>query len=230
VTVDYGPKRREPALEFRSMAYDYPEIRPPEARVISIRPGDAILVGRVLSFRAFIRSPIAWLISWRIQHSTGSPWNHVAAYMGGGWISEAEWNAGVHELRLQDFLSGDYRVAVVRPLHNDPARPFRGDQAVAFWRRHLSTLARNRKYSLRTLLLMRVAAVLFGPESIAKMIKNLPDDGAWICSEWVAVGWGAGGFWNETALVTPCDFARGMELLIEDPDEIRDNTMLEQGG
>lgn len=192
--------------------------------VVRIRRGDVLVVGRILSFRtwarALLRDLLSWrpwnpfsffprglfgnVVSWRIQHSTRSQWNHVACYLGDGEIAEAEWNRGVRIAKLRDeYCTGEYRVAVIRP-------PAKVDRALAIttWREIAAGNRGIRSYSLRTLLLMRVAALLFGPEGIRKVVRNNPDDGAWICSELGAVGWNKAGLVGAMSdlLITPADF------------------------
>jgi hypothetical protein len=182
----------------------------------TVRRGDVIVVGRIFTWRAWLRSPLACAISWRIQRSTRSSWNHVACYLGGGAIAEAEWNRGVRVALLRPaYLTGDYRIAIVRP----PDAVSRAT-ASATWQTAAAESRGIRSYSLRTLILMRVAALLFGAEGIRDVVRNHPGDGAWICSELAAHGWAMTPSFRRARdlLVTPADFmdpAIGRELGLE---------------
>lgn len=164
-----------------------------------------IVVGRVLGWRSWLRSPIASTLSWRIQRALRSPWNHVACYLGGPGreLAEADWHRGVVVRPVADLLSSrEHRCAIVRP----PARVDRA-AAVAAWRGAASASKGRRSYSVRMLILMRIAALLYGAEGIRDVVRNNPRDGAWVCSELGAAGWAAacsGGLAD--LLITPRDF------------------------
>lgn len=184
-----------------------------------LEPGDVILVGRILGLRAWVRSPLSCAVSYGIQRSTGSPWNHVACYVGDEEIVEAEWNLGLSRSSLDEYRSGKYRLAIVRP-----PRVVDRERVVAAWLSMAERYGSPSTYSFRTLLLMKVAGILFGHDGISRVVRNDPNDEAWICSEVGAEGWFLGGFPGaREVFVTPKDFAMNWERVgadfrvIEDP-------------
>lgn len=192
--------------------------RPPLPTVpqVPLRRGDVIVVGRIVDWRAWLTGPLAAAISWKIQESTNSIWNHVACYIGRGQIAEAEWNRGVRVASISEYLTGEYRIAVVRP----PDCVNRED-ACERWLDIVADSKGRRSYSLRTLILMRCAGLLFGAEGIANVVRNNPADGAWICSEVGAFGWeGAGLARASERLITPADFLKPAIALELDLDQL----------
>ena len=177
------------------------------------KPGDVVLVARKSNLWQWVRHPISSLISARIRSSTGSRWSHVACYVGGGCVIEAEWNKGVvHTHFASAYSEKKYEWKIV-PC---PAGVDR-EAVVAYWNlQHKS----NAKYDHKALIAMRVNALLWGHEGIRRYVANQNDGGAVICSELAAEGWFQGGMENAMrALIVPGDFAlpfpihlRGQEL------------------
>lgn len=168
---------------------------------MNLLPGDVLLVSRVRSFRSWLSAPVGSLISWRIQSTTGSPWNHVAAHVGNGVLLEAEWGKGIVRSRVEHYEGKHYRLAIARPPSDvDPWK------AVEWWEDN----ARHKPgYDWRSIVLMRVAGLLYGHQGIRQVIRAHPNDGAYICSEWAACGWVWGGYGlGDEVLVTPADFSK----------------------
>lgn len=170
--------------------------------LVHAEPGDAVLVSRRLTLRAWLTRPISCLISWRIREATGSRWNHVAGYIGDGELVEAEWNLGVKRTKAADRYPVDqYDLAIARP-------PSEVDREIVFnfWLDIASD--RCARYDWRAILLMRIAAILWGPKGIREHVTARVKDGAWICSELTAAGWEVGGMAAASrALKVPGDFA-----------------------
>lgn len=165
------------------------------------RPGDVVLVSRRLTLRAWLRAPISCLISWRIRRTTGSRFNHVACYVGDGQVVEAEWNLGVRKTHLATRYPTDrFHLAVGRA-------PYAVDRDVAslYW---LDVARGGRaRYDWRSILLMKVAAILYGPDGIRHHVAIRRDEGAFVCSELGANGWEVGGMANAVdVLKVPGDF------------------------
>jgi len=163
-------------------------------------PGDVIVFRRRSTWKAWLFSPVKSFISWRIRATTKQPWNHVAGYLGHGLLSEAEWNKGIVLTQLATYPPTDYEWMVIKA----PAGVDR-DAAVAFWR---SGAAQCHGYGWRDIVMLKVCAMLYGHEGIRRHIKADGSDKTFICSEWAAAGWKAGGL--EGALeryITPGDFA-----------------------
>lgn len=191
----------------------------------SIRRGDVLVVGRLLTWRAWLRDPLSASTSWGIQRVSRTPWNHVACYIGRGMLVEAQMIGGVRFRRLSHYTAGAYRLCVARP-------PLAVDRrlAVEFWRELPRRTADLRRYDWQTILVMRLAAALKGGEAISKVIRNHDSDNRWICSEVGASGWKSGGM--ESApywYVTPDDFADEQTakatgatvIAVEDPRQLQ---------
>ena len=164
-------------------------------------PGDVVLISRKLSVWTWLRSPVSSLISWRIRDTTGSRWNHVAGYVGDGEVVEAEWDRGVRRSNLADEYPADkFDIAVATAPRSVDRRA-----AVSFW--NLQAHAPTASYDWRSIVLMRLAVVMDGPDGIRRRIRNSDNDDAWICSELCAAGWQAGGFARATReFLVPGDF------------------------
>jgi hypothetical protein len=166
-----------------------------------VERGDVVIVSRRMSFRSILLSPVSSLISWRIQRSLRSPWNHAVGCFSPGLVASAEWNRGVVVQPLDHaYPLSRYRVAVARP----PATVDRS--VVAEWwaerARHVG------EYDRRSIVLIRIAAALYGHDGIRRVIRGSPGDGSVICSELAAGGWAVGGMPRAPDLfVTPADFA-----------------------
>lgn len=162
------------------------------------RPGDVVLVSRRSTFWQWVRHPISSTISARIRSSTGSKWSHVACYIGGGYVVEAEWNKGVVRTNFaSDYHPDKYEWKVVSP----PERVDR-EAAVAFWNIQYKGKA---TYDHKALIAMRVNAMLWGHDGIKRYAAKL--DSQWICSELAAAGWFQGGMMNGLRdLLVPGDF------------------------
>lgn len=163
--------------------------------------GDVIVVGRRLTLLSWLTNPISTFISWRIQRATGSPWNHVVGYLGSGTIIEADWDRGVTQGHLETlYPNGAFRRAVAVP----PSGVNRS-LVVERWRQMAGELYR---YDWRAIILMRIAAALFGPAGIRKYIRMDRSGRAIHCVAVCAIGWEAGGFAGaQLAFVEPSQFA-----------------------
>lgn len=170
--------------------------------------GDLLLVHRRRTWRSFFAGPLGALISWSIQRTTRSRWNHVAIVADDGdldlgrhiiatWgpnLIEAEWT-GVRRSGPTCYLDQRvHAVGIVRcPEGIDRAA------VVAFARAQLRA-----RYDRKLIVLMKVAALLWGHKGVRRIVQA--NDRAWICSELAAAAWRAGG-WKGDALV-PGDFAK----------------------
>lgn len=167
----------------------------------ALEPGDVLLVSRRRGFKSWARSPFGSLVSWRIQSSTGSKWNHVAAYVGNGQLLEAAWGKGIVRSKASQYDKPHYELAVAKPPPGvDPMT------AVVWWRENAKPAT---SYDWRSIVLMRVAGLLYGHQGIKDVVRGKPGDDGWICSEWCTAGWTAAGYpIGDDVLVTPADFQR----------------------
>jgi hypothetical protein len=179
----------------------------PEDVLRRLAVGSVLCVSRVLSIESWLTSPLSTAVSWRIQSSTGSPINHVACCVAPGWLVEAEWDRGVQRTPLAAYLEpaarGKLRLAVATP-----PEWVNLDKAVAFWQ---STMKGLRKYDWRKIVLMKMAAILYGHEGLSRHIASRDGDDLWVCSELAAGGWldsWCGSQSDVPSLVDPGDFAR----------------------
>lgn len=170
------------------------------------RPGDLLLIHRRRTARSLLAGPIGALISWSIQRTTRSRWNHVAIADDDRWrpgapsdatvpgpIIEAEWT-GVRRGSMFAYGGGAHDVRVL-PCPPSVDR----DAVVAFARSQLRA-----KYDRRLILAMQFAALAWGTRGIRRIVQAR--DRAWICSELAAAAWRAGGWVGEA--FDPGDFAR----------------------
>lgn len=165
---------------------------------------DLLLVHRRRTFRSFRAGPVSWLISRRIQALSGSRWNHVAVSVGHGQLVEAEWG-GIVRTPLSAYLRQQERGIV--DLERIPRPNGVAPDAAAVGVAWLLGQVGKGRYDYRTIVAMRMAALLWGHDGIRRITQ--PIDDAWICSELAAAAWAAAGFDARlTEVQTPGDFHR----------------------
>lgn len=159
------------------------------------QPGDLLLVSRRRTLRSFLAGPVTFFVSWRIQATTDSKWNHVACAVNNAEVVEAEF-LGVTKLTLESYFRKSWKYEFARYVPAD----IDGASCADFWRDQIGG-----KYDFKWILAIKLWTLLYGNDGLVR-IQAKSGDRFWICSELACEGLLKGG-WKGRA-ISPADFGK----------------------
>lgn len=157
-------------------------------------------------FSSWAGAVAAVAVSWRIgailtpEGSPRAP-NHVGIYVPEKKVAESEYDRGVTVGRLSERYPPNRYAYIVCRFPGDPANRFK----VVKKAEEIAATG-EAKYDFWTILRMRAAAAVWGPEGVRQVRANTKDT-RWACPEFAATCWAAGGVSRALdRYVTPLDF------------------------